>query len=1000
MNHDTIDTPENNDYGHLYTYLELTIESEKLHQRNLVAKQTIVNSPTILDIYRDVKVRKNKPFKGLSSRLLNDAEYQYLTPPEEDSQMDVFDEDDEILEELDTSAVEMTQMQKEEQPKFVLAQVLVKYHSLLINGVDFRFKSAVRSSCVIRASLAQEEDHILVSLKSGFLLLIRIFLVLRQTRDVDYGYKPSPKNANLMFKPFIVQWWNLQQKSNYPELNTSGFVLKSSPSGLSTVSCSASQSFRIYKTLEQSNSGTVLQNHLNVPLNGFMVDSCFIESKTAMQTDIFLALVFTEHRRLYIQLFSWFSFYSGDSEISKSSLPLENTFQIPIFIAPLVRSSAFLFVSPHELTVVFVHDIISGHHEFHTAKFRMGSFPTNFYTPRSQIRNAGDSEVDEIIISSDIGVIYSILVSKSGIESIQPIARVPDNITTFTFEKAVQGYELVYASTSGSNKSILINRLYDAEYTCDIEDDTKLSYSKVEYLDNLDNWAPVIDFQIVPASMSSETDVLQKDELWAITGSASKSKISHIKNGYYGAKKDECYPELRKVVNSWLLELQDRTILVCAFPFETKVMELEGLESEEIFEVEDAEICKDEQTIFCGIIRFTNLPNIAVNDIDYMVQVTTSSVIVTDLGSECTCISNECIIFAEMLDNRLFVIVEREAKTIFYAYALEPISTTEDLLNINARVVSEMSLDFQPSMMTKCTVRGVEALSVGAYEGFIKFYLPNEVSLSEIDEIASKDFATNFIPHDLISAKSGIYIGTADGYLARFSQKSLSCESYLRIGDSEVKVYRSEDEDFVYIQCRDLYLMNLTDNIYPKIVQFNDLIPKIVNALIELPTTTEYPAFKRLGLFRNNGFVFAHITTYTQPVVKQVRIPDDTKKLLLLPHISIFLLLGSSRKSKLKFIDRQTFRVLEHSEVSSKRSNGEEVFGKDEICHCACIWTIKRHNKTTHKVLLGCSNNIDGKSTGLVKVLNIRKLKSNETPPVSVFELSSFDHYAPVTQIQ
>lgn len=386
MSDNTTSSSHPRDNKHLYSHLILALACETVQHKQIITKQTLVNSPTILNIYRDFKVRTNKPFKGLSSRLLNDAEYQYLVPLEEDSQMDVFDEDDEILDELNTSMPEMPGIEpseKEEDPNFDFTQVLVKYHSVQINGVDFRFKSAVRSSCIIRASLAQEEDHILVSLKSGFLLLLRVFLVPKHIRDVDYEYQPSLHDENFTFKPFIVQWWNLQQRHNFPELNTSGFILKSSPSGLSAVSCSASQSFRIYKTLEQSNAGTVLQNHLNVPLEGLLVDSCFIESRSAIQTDMFLTLIFTEQRRLYINLFCWFSFYSGDGGISKSTLPLENTFKIPIFIAPLLRNSAFLFVSPNKLTFISVHDIISGHYEFQATGFRADSYPTNFYIPKS-----------------------------------------------------------------------------------------------------------------------------------------------------------------------------------------------------------------------------------------------------------------------------------------------------------------------------------------------------------------------------------------------------------------------------------------------------------------------------------------------------------------------------------------------------------------------------------------------------------------------------------------
>lgn len=1002
MNDDT-STAEIGENGKSYAHLKQILDDERSQPELLITKQTLANSPTILYIYRDFKVRTNKPFKGLSSKLINDAEYQYLTPPEEDSQMDVFDEDDEILDELDTttynSTTSLEQLQKEEAPKFELVQLFVKYQSVLVNGVDYKLKSHVRSSCLIRASLAQEEDHILLSLKSGFLILLRVFLVPKQIGDVDFDYQPSLKDKNFLFKPFIVQWWSLQQPHNYPELSTSGYILKSSPSGLSTVSCSASQSFRIYKTLEQSNAGTVLQNHLNIPLNGFLVDCCFIESRSALQSDIFLSLFFTEDRRLYINLFCWFNFYAGDSGISKSTLPLENTFDIPIFIAPLQRNSAYLFVTPKKLTVISVHDIMSGHHEFKSVDFRAGSFPSNYYIPKSQIRSMDHHEVDEVILSSDIGVIYSILVSRNGVESIVPIARASDSITTFTFERVHGGFELIYGSTCGSNKRVLLSNLYEAEYTCDIDNDTKLVHSKAELQKNLDNWAPVVDFQVIPSSQSNKSD-----ELWAITGSSSKTKLTHMKVGFYGVRQGDLYPELRKVVQSWHFKLHTRLILVCAFPFETKLLEYEGLSEEEIVEVEDATISKNEQTIFCCAVNATQLLDANDSDIDYLIQVTTNSVTLTDLASMSTCITDECILFGEIFANCLILIIERGASTLLGTYAFEPVTTADgEALDINLKLVSEMTLEFQPSMLKRCMVRGIEAFAIGAYEGFIRFYQLDEISWSMIEEVVLTESLadpTDFVPHDLIYTSNQIFVGTTGGYLARTSQQISKWDSILRIGSSEVKLYASMDEEYIFIQCRNLYMMNIRSTSNPNPVHFNDLTPKIVNSLVEFTTPTTYPSHKRLGVFRNNGFVMTDITTYTKPVLKQVQIPDETKKLLYLPHISIFILLCGSRRGKLKFVDRMTFRLLEHTEFSSKRLGEEGVLSKNEVPLCACIWLIKRHDRMTHKVLLGCSNTDSERTAGVVKVLNIKRLKSAEFISISVSELSSFDHSGPITHIQ
>ena len=54
---------------------------------------------------------------------------------------------------------------------------------------------------------------------------------------------------------------------------------------------------------QSSTGGTVLRNHINIPMDGFLIDACFIEPNATVQTDMLFTLIFTETRRVTINLF-------------------------------------------------------------------------------------------------------------------------------------------------------------------------------------------------------------------------------------------------------------------------------------------------------------------------------------------------------------------------------------------------------------------------------------------------------------------------------------------------------------------------------------------------------------------------------------------------------------------------------------------------------------------------------------------------------------------------
>ncbi|KAI5951000.1 hypothetical protein KGF54_004074 [Candida jiufengensis] len=982
----------NNQYSYLFNSLFVD-NSPKPHT---FIKQTLINSPTITNILSNVKVKINKAFKGSSSVLLNDDEYQVLIPPEEDSQMDIFDDnDDDIFDDRNEISSTTTKPQLEKSI-FEKIQVLVKKSSISVNGIEYNLKSTVRSSCLIRASIAQEEDHILIALKSGFLILLRIYKVPYYVKDTDYDFK-NESPANSIFKPFLIQWWNFQQELNFPELHTSGYSLISSPSGLSTVSSSASRSLRLYPTLQQSQNGAVLKNHLSIPLDGFLVDSCFIEPNSTMQTDMLLTLVFTEHRRLYINLYSWSCLDDLSSGLTKTSFPLENTFHIPIFVVPLSISSAFLFVSQSMLTIVSIHDILSAQYDFKRTDAPWTSFPTSYYIPQAKFTDLDVSEIDEILISTDSGVIYSVLITKEGVSSITPVIRVTDSLSLFTLEKTTNGHELNYSSTTGSNKSIVIPNRFSKEYLCDIENDSKLGFSKFELVENLENWAPIQDIIAVASSANNNSF----DELWAITGVGNKKKLTNFKTGYRGTRQSEIYEELRKVINSWIFSFNERVLIICSLPLETKLLEIEDKDYEEdLFAVENPVIHEKESTIYC-----TKFDIVVDNEVEsLLIQVTNHSITITDLNFKISQSYYFFLTFATYIDNKLYVIGDEDGEIRLTIYQISCDALDEDtVFEDYAKVKYSEEVDFQPSMLKTCQINNENVLIIGTFEYKIYFYeaVNDFIRIKEILNLSSyktdlDDNDIKLVPKDCICVDDELFVGTYEGYFIRISFKSgIEFKSFYKVGSGEVQISKSEDNGFIFIQCRDLYMIDLHGSSYPQKVQFNDTLLRTVNSLVEFPNS-ESSMYKKVGLFKSNGFVIAHVNSYPKPFIRQVSIDEASQKLQYFRPISAFIILGESKK--ICCIDKITLKPFNITEFKNKNKVGS-IFNTNEFPISSCIWKIQRNGRTSYKLLLGCSVKTQDKVAGSIKVLDFRKPK-DQNSTINITELTTFDHSEPVTHIQ
>lgn len=999
------------------------LESKRRIKRDKVVKETLLHSPVIIKIIPNFQVSVSKKFKGPPSISVNDESDQFLCPREDDSEFDVFnDDEDELFYHIDDSSEKQPHENKigENDPHitFSLVSVIVRTTSLLINGIEFPLRSTVRSACVIRGvenGSTKEEDSLFLSLHSGFLFLIRLFFVRRSWKDIDCDTQvPEGAENSCIFKPFIVQWWDTSSELSTPKLYSSGYLLAAHSSGMTAVSLSASGLFRIYNC-QHTDAGIMFMGHYNVPVEGLILHSCFAEPLSNSTLDnhrLFLVLTFTDSRRLELSLYNWVSGDELTTSLTKTSLPLENTFPIPIFIVPL-NNGKFLFVSPKEFSIISVHDITSVNYDFKYISWD-GGFPTNYYKPVTSITELDDSKSDEVLLSTDCGLIYSIIVSELGTVSITPVVRVGEPISIFSLEKTDADYYLTYSNEFGSNKEVVISDIFSNDYLDTLTNIHKPKISEMLLIRDYKNWSPVLDSIVIDAFNSRTTRNRSSQELWVLSCTGKRTRLNHLRLGYPARKEGKIYEQLRKAESIKFIFLGDKRYLFCNMPFETLVLETTNDFNDDLIEVEDVAIDSSKKSLM--IDYFTPDP-------EFILQITDKDILLSNIEQNVFSISldKEEILACDIMGQYIILITEDANLTKSLKFIEIAKSGGLSQREYNYNILSLLTLQYEPSLVRIIYKNNTIFIIVSSYDGELHIYMLDEnfnfdhkrsynISAFHLGELDREIFDA-FVVNDLkYNGESSIFIGLRNGFYCHLNVNDdfhLSCKNFLRIGDSPVKlVCFLYDKTNVFLLSKTLWLINFDDSEYPAQVFFDERYERNITHITEIvpnPGNLDSDTnVKRLGFIRDEGFTIGSVYTFLKPSIRGTSITDAARKIIYMEHISTFILLCKSKdRNRLKLIDRKSMKELSYEPISSTKQKRplEYIFKKDEYPISGCVWSISRGNKISKKLLIGCSVN---EKSGSLKVLDIWKNRSSkpETDFVNITQLASFEHEQQVSAIQ
>lgn len=999
---------------------------EKPIDKYVTTKNTLVNSPIILKFFPNFKVNLLKPLSGLPSSSINDEKEQTLQAPEEDSYFGdgISDnEDDDILWnsiDEDNSMNPETES-KATDPEYVSAEVIVKAQSVVVDGIEFPFTAGVRD-CAKIISPFKDEDSLFVSLKSGFLLLIRLWRVPRTFTDANFALSRSsselngsPSSLHLhILKPFIVQWWKTSTSSrDAPKqtnsmsaisMDTSGAQVHAHSTGLSVVSTSACSVFRIYLT-QQTPYGLQLSPHFNVPVDGSILLSCFADPiihQAGNNLMMFLIMTCSQYRRLDLTLFSWYVLDSLTNNLKKTTLPLGSDFPMPLFVIPLSHSKAFLFISPTQLIIVSAHNILLADYSFIYFKYP-GTFPTAFHKPQSPI--IASLEEDEILIASDNGVIYSVVIEDTLDIVTRPLMRIPEVISDFNLSADTEdgSYILTFASDAGNNRTLIVPEIFNDDYVASIGvGETKLAYSDAILARDLKNWAPIIDMKIINHINSRNISPYTTQELWMITGSQKRTKLTNLSIGYPARKESIIYRDLRKCSSLFSVSNSEQQYYITSSAFESLLL---------VNEVDESVDYKLNRVGVSYIIH-DNATLLAQNiSPDTVLQVTPTGIAFTDFKNCMKKNLDGVILFASLTNNVLFLIIEVGNSTKLFIYKVNGLEgNDEESLLI---YVSTTDLEFQPSMMKLFFSENL-VLVCGGFDEIIRYMVIDEnLNASLHSHFSLRDKVLEFpkilneplIPNDCVWSQTlGIlYLGTKAGLLFEIDiSKDINLiVNYHALGTTAVKLHLSKNDDhLLFVYLRNFWLINLYESRLPYPVAFEERSDRSVSHITELDCDEQYRA--RFAFARDDGVLVGSVFCNRSPLVKHITIGDAAKKLIYLDNLETFVMLCRSKDpaSRIKFADRKSNRMLPCLEIDTKlnQQRAIPIFDLNEYPTCSFVWEILRNDRVSKKLIVGCTGEGD---SGSIKILDVSKctITQDDSVRVKVTELISIARDEPVTCI-
>jgi hypothetical protein len=719
-----IDTSEIKETDESVTEWEIPRKEEQIPEYSAVIRHNIVTSPLVRDIYR-FSYARNKPLQGMEEanedeqgNFMTKSMFKELNMPDSDSfgaDIDGFDDlEEEMLKYTANEAQNQSSvppdMPGDYKPELQTITITIHQSQITVNkDLIFNLPAAVRASNVLRgASLGQnqrDEDTLLLTLSSQFLLMIRFF------------------DTEGKVRPYVVQWWRTSHmQDQLSKVTNVGRDISTHHSGSAFALTAQQDSIRLCYC-SQTPRGVMIDRIQNLVFDGTVLHSCFLDPLKDVSDDhaMLCSLMVTSSRRYVIRLFEW---WIDEGKVTEHTpLLLTNDFDVPVLVFAFKQS--IFMIMEKSIVLVGVNNILSADYRFLSSDFP-GSFPVSFFRPTTPM--IAEDPDNEVLIATEDGTIYSVVIYDDKIH-IRPILRVP-KISHFILENHGSQYHLIYSSDLSYGGYMIFDEITKDATATDI-----LASSTGEMVFKWDNWAPLWDVEIVDAKEGNQ-------ELWLAHG----RYLSRLRYGF-PARKEIIDTSLKRAYKVFQHIANDNLYLIFSFVDKTLIFQLD---EDALIDIEG-----------CGLELVKSTIHVSSVD-DICIQITEDSIIAMDFADDESILIKdleEHIVLADCHDNVIGIITEAVMGRILVTKL-----TLYELYGGLNKISNDIVLQEKPNFIKFIKFSDILYAVIGS-DQYLTFYRRTEDGFRKHSDIAI-DLSE---PHSLIAHHNIIYVSSRYGSYSVYS---------------------------------------------------------------------------------------------------------------------------------------------------------------------------------------------------------------------------------------
>lgn len=934
-------------------------------------KQTVCPSRSIRYHFTNFNVRVGTYYNydatikaNDSNRLLTPFAWEEMTEPTES--MDKFieeDDDDDLAYPIDagqstkkSSSTHLPTGNNSTDCEFLYLNISVGPSSFWFeNSIQYQTRSEILCSSVLPGCAgSKDEDTLLLTLKSGFLLGIRF----------------ENKSEGLC-EPVIVMTINLKYSERRDLSLSLGYKISCLNDGSMFAICGLSDEIDLYGVKYEMGLPR-LDDPIRIMIRGIILDMCFLIPK--FQNYYMLCyLISTNEGMLKLEYTEGSctggSILSGDS-LKNSSFLLTKRFVIPRVFIPLPVTKGLLLIDDMGFSVKG-YDYLKSHNELDILSAR---FPHDYecdskvqayYVPQTMITclpckeyDNPDVLTDQIIISNSSSSSWLLDIFYNGRKCswsfrCRKLITQCELFSVFSFEKVSDdNYSLFYSNDNG----------VDVERFLSVVPGKDGGYEfKEEHRKSIKGWFPVYDYLVINSLFPKYTGSNQ--ELWCLSRSGKRGSLCWLRS-VIAASTEMCinFPKYAEAIFS--LHTSFTPIFVVTSAWNTMIFKLTSESETQIIPLD--QYCTDERTIY-----FASLTS------KLFVQVFEHSICIGDFENPSQVKYFNCtFILATSYQNVLAVAYEmiNDKGSLEVMVECFQINQSKELIPISVALPSLLD---QPSLLSFAVLNEHPYLIIGEISNRLSLYKMesdyNFIPAASIVLDFSKDGTEFYVPFQvafsdpgtlLVTSKNGVYcvLSYNEG------ERKFAAITSIKLTDLPIRILQRDHT--CYLISGVIWRLDCEKSIYPTRLYFTETNRVLVLDAAFIPGTATKENDHILAITKS-GLIDLNIPTTVSVNIHRIKLRRCGLHVIYLSYLKLFVIIMEKRtieETCLDFVDHKKGRLLKSNEREI------ELFKSNEFPTALFSWKVPSQRSPDlfhHYLVVACLNHHSKMSS--MKIVELKK---------------------------